>query len=431
MKRAGLRLAPVVAWLALASSARAGTPQVTKGPYLTGLSGTTVDVRFELDASAPAGVDVTEVGADAGATRTATDGPASMHVVHVAGLEPGRAYEYAVRAGGGVIGKGHFATAPKDDAPDAVTFLAYGDDRNDDATHAAIVRAMQATPSDFLVNTGDMLADGGNPADWQSFLRDRPLFLAIGNHELSQDESGSNFLRYFGYPDGAGTVQPFGTIRWGSARLFFLNGMHDWKSGPERRWLETELGRADAEPGLVWRIAVVHHGPWSSGPHGGNNLLIDARVPELLAAHHVDLVLAGHDHLYDRGDAGTLKYVVTGGGGAPLYPVKHRSSTSRHAESAYHFVEITLTRDSLKLVAHRLDGTALDTCGFAKGGGWDCDARPKADAPALAGQAPGSDASPASSRCSCTLPGVSGGGVGEGLLALGIVGMVACRRRRG
>ena len=116
--------------------------------------------------------------------------------------------------------------------------------------------------------------------------------------------------------------------------------------------------KADAEPGLAWRIVVVHHGPWSARPARPQPAARRRRgVPELLAAHKVDLVFAGHDHIYERGDGGSLKYVVSGGGGAPLYAIAHDAPTTRKAEAAYHFVEVTRRR---RRAAHRrptrLDG---------------------------------------------------------------------------
>jgi hypothetical protein len=431
------------------TDASAAGPRLVKGPYLTELSETGVEVRFELDAAGPAGVELTGgEGGDGSAARAVADAASSMHTVHVTGLEPGKAYEYAVRAGGAVVGKGRFVTAPRADAGTPVKFLLYGDTRSNETVHAALVRAMLATPSDFLVNTGDIVATGGSAADWQDFfqieqplLRDRALFLCIGNHELSDDQAGSSFARYFGYSDPANAAaapQPYGTMRWGSARLFFLNGMHPWERGAERDWLERELAKADSEAGLVWRIAVVHHSPWSSGPHGGNAKLDGALVPQLLAAHKVDLLLAGHDHIYERGDHGEdapLKYVISGGGGAPLYPIEKRPPSTRKAESAYHFVEVTLTADALRMVAHRLDGTVLESCGFAKGHPWDCDATPKVEAPhETAAQAPEGSPSSSPSRCGCVVPGAPVGVAAGAWLALaGMVaaGLVAVRRRRG
>ncbi|HEY3815774.1 MAG TPA: metallophosphoesterase [Polyangiaceae bacterium] len=444
-----LTLCLCAAILAASPDAAAATPKLQKGPYLVEVTDTAVDVRFELDTAVPADVELRPAGAagDAAAARTVVDGSASMHSVHATGLEPATAYEYAVRVGGAVAGTGRFVTAPRDDAKTPVTFLVYGDVRSGEATQAAIVRAMKETPSDFLVNTGDIVAAGGSAADWQEFfqleeplLRDRPLFLCIGNHELSDDQAGTSFARYFGF-DGAGdggtALLPYGTTRWGNARFFFLNGMHDWKQGGERAWLERELTRSDTEPGLVWRIAVVHHSAWSSGPHGGNAKLLDAKIPELLAAHKVDLVLAGHDHIYERGEQGgstPIKYVITGGGGAPLYPIEHRLPSTRKAESTYHFVEVTLNGTALRLVAHRLDGTILDSCGFTQGQPWDCDA-PAKTGPSLdpTGQAP-ADPVAASSRCGCTVPGARVGvALGAWLALAGVVvaGVARVRRRRG
>jgi 3',5'-cyclic AMP phosphodiesterase CpdA len=453
----------------------AGPTRMVKGPYLTGLSPTGIDVRFELDVDGPAAVEVVKEGAPPGqATHTFTDhgalpGERTLHEVHVTGLDPGARYAYLVRAGGAVLGNGHLTTAPDPAAlagagpgPGAgapLHFIVYGDNRSDPSAHAAVVRALAQTPFDFLVNTGDIVEDGGSAQDWQTFfeveepiLRDHALLLCIGNHELYDDAAGANFARYFGFSSsgvGAGgdAPGPYGTMRFGNARFFFLNAMDDFGSGPERAWLERALASADSESGLTWRIAVVHHGPWSSGPHGPNKRLVEARIPELLALHKVDLVLSGHDHIYERGDSGSMKYVISGGGGAPLYRVPEPIGFSRRAEPTYHFVDFTVTRDAVRLVATRVDGSILDKCGFAKDGPWDCDP-PPAGAPATGAalRAGGAVGSPGDgggrpsgkSSCGCSAVGspattslALGGG---GLAALGaIVAMaaIALRRRRG
>ena len=222
-------------------------------------------------------------------------------------------------------------------------------------------------------------------------------------------------------------------MRWGNLRIFFLNGMHDWKSGTERAWLEKALSDADHEQGLVWKFVVVHHSPWASGPHGGNAKLVDGRVPELLAAHGVDLLFGGHDHIYERG-AAQEKYVVSGGGGAKLYEIAHRLPTTRKAESAYHFVAVTgASPTSVKLVARRVDGSLLDQCGFEKGKPWDCDAPAPAAPPsgAASPQAPPDAPSTSTSKCGCSLPGSASGPVAAGLLAKQPWPLAALRRRRG
>ena len=181
--------------------------------------------------------------------------------------------------------------APPSDSKAPFSFLVYGDNRSDEASHAAIVRALLQAPSDFLINTGDLVLDGSSDANWQSFfdieaplLRDRNVFACVGNHEIT-DGAGANYLRYFGptsdaHGDGE-KPKLYGSFRWANARFFLLNAMDPFDSGSERAWLDAELSRADTEPGLVWRVVVMHHSPWSSGPHGGNARALRAGIPAL------------------------------------------------------------------------------------------------------------------------------------------------------
>jgi hypothetical protein len=409
---------------------------LTTGPYLTGLSEAGVDVRFELDRAAGAAVEIThDEGGAGGAPLTIEDAPAAtMHVVHTSGLPPATRFAYVVRVGGKALGQGHFTTAPRSDSGAPLKFLVYGDNRTDPTAHAAVVRALAATTSDFLVNTGDMVEDGGRAEDWHSFfdieaklLRDRALFVAIGNHELYDDQAGANFARYFGFAGPGGVPQPHGTVRLSNVRFFFLNAMHDWGAGEDRRWLERELAQADNEPGLVWRIAVMHQGPWSGGPHGANATLIRAHLPELLEAHRVDLVFSGHDHIYERGDVGGVKYVVSGGGGAPLYRASRIAST-RKQESTYHFIEVVAGGEAIRLVARRIDGSLLDQCGFGKNEGWDCDIA--VSAPTSETASASAPLGPASPRCGWAARTATSSFATVGLLVL-TVSLLAVKLVRG
>jgi hypothetical protein len=124
-----------------------------------------------------------------------------------------------------------------------------------------------------------------------------------------------------------------------------------------------------------------------------------------------------------------MKYIVTGGGGAPLYQPQYRLPTARKLEASYHFLEVSTDGDSLRVIAHRTDGTVIDRCGFAKGGPWDCDGPPPRVALASMGLP-----SP-SVRVVVTHGGAlqtivnAAGPVGLGLVAVG-GGMLAVRARR-
>ena len=372
-----LRLAALVAALT-PGEARAEAYRFVKGPYLQGLGPTSVSVRWE--GSEPVGGVVEVTGGDGKPLRATTEEKTAFHALTVGDLKPGTAYTYRVKVGEVTSAEGRFTTAPGDNRP--FTFLLYGDNRSDPQAHAAVVKAMQAVPSDFLVNTGDLVAEGDSARDWEDFfrietpmLRDRCMFACVGNHEMTGNNA-NNYLRYLQTgKDAGGGRTLFFTVRWSNARFFFLNAFVPWSSGPDRAWIEQELARADAEEGLDHRFVVMHQGVGSSGPHGPNKDLIGAGVAELFRKHKVTAVFAGHDHLYERGEHKGLKYLLSGGGGAPLYKVRRRPDPSTQAvEVVHHFAEVQVEGPAMKFTARRLDGSTLERC-EARPEGWVCDVK--------------------------------------------------------
>jgi MYXO-CTERM domain-containing protein len=366
-------LAVVLGLALLPGSATAAPSAFAKGPWLSQLGAREVTVRAETDPPAPISLRLTHDGK----TTELSDPAVLFHSVHATGLEPRTRYEYTADVAGAKV-TGSFTTAPADDDEASFRVLVYGDNRSDAISHAGVVRALEQETGDFLLNTGDLVGDGTKENQWQLFfdiegtlLRDRCLFAAIGNHEL-EEASGANFSRYFGGDRTQVKGKLYGSMRWGRARFFFLNGEASF-DGDDRSWLEEELTRADTEPNLRWRFIVVHNGLYASGVHGDNKAMHDANIPQMLLRHHVDLLIQGHDHLYERGFEGGLRYVVSGGGGAPLYPVRNKHPGTRKIESTHHVIALDVGKDTVNLVAKRLDGSAIEKASFTKDNGWDDD----------------------------------------------------------
>ena len=235
------------------------------------------------------------------------------------------------------------------------------------------------------------------------------------------------FRSYFASADdGRELERLYGSFRWSNTRFFVLNAMDQW-TGAERDWLRAELDHALAEPGLAHRIAVMHWGPFSSGLHGNNPALASGDVIGIMRERKVDLVLAGHDHIYERGMGGGLKYLITGGAGAPLYLENKHAPETLHFEAAHHFVEVAVDGDHVQITARRPGRDVIEACGFQGDGPWDCDPKPAPSA--LDGGSapkPPAEGSPRSS-CACAVPGSLGGG-SPAALALAVV--IALRRRR-
>ena len=447
-------LASMVAFgaLALASPARAA---ITKGPWVQRVTPTSAVVRVEVDPPAAVSIDVGP-GADAGArARTLASPSRGLHSITVDGLQASTRYAVSVRSGGATK-TGSFATAPPPIGGGSFHVLVYGDTRTDQATHAAIVHAMLGHASDFMIHTGDFVDTGSSPSLWQTFfdieaplLSTRCLVSCVGNHELI-DRTGVEYAKYFGptelaFDPKTNSPQPpehlDGSFRWGTARFFLLNGMVGFRDTVDRAWLERALSDADNEPGLIWRIVVVHHGLFSSGPHGSNARLVDAGIPALLKAHKIDLVISGHDHIYERGSGDGMAYLVSGGAGAPLYRIKATVPEAQKSESVHHFIDMVVADDTIQSIAYRIDDSVLDRCTLRKGAAnWDCADSRRTSTPAASvapgGIVPLASATPASgsdrpdhSRCGCRAVG-SGGGGGLPWGVLGLLGAAALRRAR-
>jgi acid phosphatase type 7 len=436
----GLRGPSALLLILSASIARAdsapGPPllRLDVGPYVAHAGTTTATIRVEADVAPVLKVSMPRTPAVpqvpkaepvqiAGGTRT-------LFTYTVTGLEPGKEQSYWLTDKRGARIDGKFRTAPIDDVP--FSFLIYGDNRTDDAAHVRVAKAMESAPGDFLLNTGDLVEEGSKREDWLSFFRaehtllqERTVYSTIGNHELYQN-GGVEYAQYFGDLAGLRENPIFfnSTFRWASARFFLLNSMTSFSGTKDRAWLEQAFEKAKDETGVRFRFVVMHHGLYSSGPHGNNVRMIQAGIPELFRKYDVDAIFAGHDHIYERGTEDSMRYVVSGGGGAPSYEIKKPLAGMKKADPVRHFIEAKIKGDEFSMTVRKDTGTEIESCSFSKGTkGWACDVTA---APPAAGSAsssptpiaPVAPVTPVKSGCSCAMGASSSGASGLGVYSL-------------
>jgi 3',5'-cyclic AMP phosphodiesterase CpdA len=102
----------------------------------------------------------------------------------------------------------------------------------------------------------------------------------------------------------------------GNVELFLLDS--NQIGGNQLDWLETALASSTA----TWQVVAMHHPAYSCGGYLGDPRVRRRLVP-VFEEGGVDLALAGHDHNYQRfAQRGGVRYVVHGGGGAELYPLR-------------------------------------------------------------------------------------------------------------
>jgi 3',5'-cyclic AMP phosphodiesterase CpdA len=139
---------------------------------------------------------------------------------------------------------------------------------------------------------------------------------------------------------------------------------------PEQEtWLERDLAPARAG-GTRAIFAFTHHGPYSRGFHGGSAIARDRYVP-ILVRHGVDGLFSGHDHIYQRGEIGGLRYAVTGGGGASLYqfrcgvadkPVCKDPDGMDTLAREHHYMVVAIAGGEMEMCTRRVDGSLLEKC---------------------------------------------------------------------
>ncbi len=250
------------------------------------------------------------------------------HRLRLTGLQPDTRYFYAVEGPDGVryAGAGYqFRTAPgAADVP--VRFAVLGDPGDPTAQQKAARNALtawlerHARPGrpwlDLLLTTGDNAYRSGTNEQFQrgffepyaGLLRRVPVLPAYGNHDARRRA----FFALFDFPAGgeSGGV-PSGTERWfavdyGPLHLVMLDTSSEalYSGHPMLTWLRRDL----AATGARWRVAVMHHPPYTRGSHDSDDRSdSDGRMFEVrehllpvLEAGGVDLVIAGHSHMYER-----------------------------------------------------------------------------------------------------------------------------------
>jgi hypothetical protein len=340
----------------------AGKAALVRWPYLQKVTDGSAEllwvsqglVAAELTLSSPEGVREHSVVVRHDLTAAPLEG--SQFVAELSGLLEDSIYCYRLSdADGTTWFEGAFATAPLAGQPAAVQFTAMGDLGAQSSDQYAVLAQLEGVRSDFVVLTGDIAYDHGTRAEiednvfgvYRKMMSGIPFFPASGNHDYSTDDA-EPFREAFALPENGGAqgLERWYSYDWGPLHVVVLDTE---KIGPvQQTWLKEDLA-ANPSP---FTVVVMHRPPYSSGSHGSSDAARDAFVP--LFEQRVDLVLAGHDHDYERTqEMGGVTYIVTGGGGRGTRPVGKSEFTAVSARVA-HFVHVSVDEEQMRVVA--IDG---------------------------------------------------------------------------
>lgn len=185
------------------------------------------------------------------------------------------------------------------------------------------------------------------------------FFPTLGNHDW-YTTNAQPYLDYFALPNN----ERYYDFVWGPVHFFALDSdTHEpdgvTSSSVQAQWLQNRLAASTS----CWNVVYFHHAPYSSGAHGNS-----AWMQWDFRAWGADVVLAGHDHTYERILLDGFLYLVNGAGGAALYNFGTPIAGSVVRYNAKHgALRVTATPTTLTYEFIDVDGTLVDT--YTQNGG--------------------------------------------------------------
>jgi predicted phosphodiesterase len=160
---------------------------------------------------------------------------------------------------------------------------------------AQFAEALKAYPFSFVLMLGDNIYGRETARDFErKFERPYkrvleagiPFYAALGNHDEPNIQ-----IHYTPFNmDG----RRYYSFRKGDAEFFALDSTY--MSTAQVKWIEQALAASSAK----WKIAYMHHPMYSSGKRHGSDLELRAFLEPLFLKYGVRVVLAGHEHFYER-----------------------------------------------------------------------------------------------------------------------------------
>ena len=182
---------------------------------------------------------------------------------------------------------------------DSLKFGVIGDTGTGDANQYRAAKEFAAVrqqfPFEFVLMLGDNMYGGESARDFQKKFEIpyKPVldagvkfYAALGNHDSPNQRMyklfNMNGQRFYSFRPKQGV------------RFFALDS--NYMDRTQLQWLEKELGASGSD----WKIAYFHHPIYSSGGKHGSDTALREQLEPLFLKYGVDLVLAGHEHFYER-----------------------------------------------------------------------------------------------------------------------------------
>ncbi|GLR16881.1 fibronectin type III domain-containing protein [Portibacter lacus] len=315
------------------------------------------------------------------------------HSVQLLELEPNTRYFYKVYAGEEQSEMYEFKTFPSQEEQNGhFRFVVLGDhqvmadDRYEKLVSACKRKITELYGEDItnkvslIINDGDQVDVGGDLNQYQELHFKQgsalntilPSMTVIGNHEYYKDKKLFNYFSHFKYEDLAyqgmyGTDgEHYYAFQASSILFLMLDSNQSWDRQAE--WVKEIVEKAEQDEEVKWIVTVAHH-PIMAEQYidDVSTFMRDAVIPELVKSKKSILFIAGHHHLYHRGQLNNdnLFHIISGGAS---WDQRWGQSEEKDLEEVqktidqfnYQIVDVNLEEETMDVYTYSIGNKDLD-----------------------------------------------------------------------
>lgn len=297
------------------------------------------------------------------------------HEIEIKNLIPETYYYYRIKSDELTAEWFSLKTAIYKDTP--FSFIVYGDNQMNFLRHTEIVNQISKHDFDFIISCGDVVQRGPR-SDWdveffeplENILHSKPVYTAIGNHELNSE----NYYKNFSNPNSE--HENYYSFEYGNSFFIFIDNPRAaypdreyytefYPGSPQHSWIESELSSKKAQ-NVQWIFVISHIPSYVAGTQSYFSACNEYLVP-LFEKYGVDFSFSGHVHGYERGLVNGVNYIITAGGGGPLN--KKGSAILKqfkNFQQVYNFCRIDVNDNKISFKAFDISNNIIDSFDIIK-----------------------------------------------------------------
>jgi Calcineurin-like phosphoesterase/Purple acid Phosphatase, N-terminal domain len=268
-----------------------------------------------------------------------------------------------------------FTTGLEKGSREPFRFISAGDSRGGYEAMTLYRQDFLDAGGDFWLFNGDMNQSGSQVEWFQWFdamgaISENHVIMPVhGNHEIFAEL----FFMLFPVPTMEGLPEESRHHGWsfdyGNMHVVGLDTNTEDRMIPMKPWLEQDLKAASEDDDIDWIIVMTHYPPYSSSTKHGSTLRVQEHFLPIFEKYGVDVVFAGHDHVYERTyqikdnqvvEAGGIFHVVLGGFFSPGYTNGSDwfTAVSHHGDKSNYGV-VDVNGGTFKLTVYSGDSTEV------------------------------------------------------------------------